>query len=231
MGKHLATLLLFRISFYPCLRILHFLSFVSPPRAAVLIPHAISCTWLCVFVCEWVLRSLATVWSALTLSSSPCEKCSFSLIPVFYSCTRHYLVLDSLSELQNQTWYTHHTLVIFGSCCDIILPGQKKTKLFYTGCKLQLWDYFWLGFGSQWRPFLRQTCFFCCSPVHINLPELQLLPFFPVAENKAGNQSSKWRLNMAVHHQSVHSFVSLTHNANRFEKGFSELRETTESLI
>lgn len=148
MGKHLAALSLFRISCYPCLRILHFLSFVpsflheSPHpglQFSFFMPyHAHDC----VFVCKKVLRSLSTLWSVLTLSSSPREKCGFALIPVFYSCTRHYLVLASPPELQNQTWYTHQTSVIFGSCCDVILPGQEKTKLFYTGCKLQLWDYF-----------------------------------------------------------------------------------------
>lgn len=44
---------------------------------------------------KWVLRSLATVWSALTAPSSPFEPCSFSLIPEFYCCTRqHPLILS-----------------------------------------------------------------------------------------------------------------------------------------
>lgn len=50
MGKHLAALSLFHLSFYLRRRIFHFLFYhlLSPhPRAAVLILHTISCTWLC----------------------------------------------------------------------------------------------------------------------------------------------------------------------------------------
>lgn len=63
--------------------------------------HALQCICMCVYT--WVLRSSDTLWSALTVSSLPSEECSFSLIPMFYSCTRHYPSILNTCTVHSKT--------------------------------------------------------------------------------------------------------------------------------
>lgn len=159
MGKHLAALSLFHICLYLCLTIFpSFIPFFPFPTQGC-------CSHSCnimLRVFKWVLRSLASLWSAL---AAPSEKLFDTAVLFLYEtlCLDFWalvLCFPMNSRTRPATLIKHQ--LSLAAAVTLLYLLKKKRKLFYTGCKLQLWDFFFLCF---WLP--AETIFEANTPVFL----------------------------------------------------------------